>query len=120
MGEYTNSRDGKRTFANGFDALAKLFAAKNSNRVILSQHPELKVWRNAAQDGVCKSSEVFPAASFAKEIQLTYEKVSHPKLTQDNEIRLVGRYLGTDLKLHLVGDVWFKQRRNTNAYASLH
>lgn len=118
FGEYTNSQNGKKTFQNGFEALSKLYDPKGTGKVVLADHPEIKVWRNRAQDGVCKSSEVYPASQFVKEISVAYEKVKNVKLTADNEIRLVGSYLGADNKTHLVGDVWFKQRRNPNAYVA--
>jgi len=99
-------------YANGFVALAKILDPKNTGRVVASEHPELKVWRNTAQDGICKASEVSPASRFVREIRVAYDEVKNVKLTEDNEIRLTGTYLGVDGKAHLVGDVWFKQRRH--------
>jgi hypothetical protein len=119
FGEYTKSQNGKKTFKNGFDALAQTYHLKADGKVVMAEHPELKIWRNTAQDGICKLSEVFPASRFIKEMPLSFEQVKDVKLTADNEIRLIGNYLGQDGKKHLVGDVWFKQRRNPNAYVAL-
>jgi hypothetical protein len=46
-----------------------------------------------------------------REISLSYQTHEKVALNQDNEVRLTGSYVGTDGKSHLVGDVWFKQRR---------
>lgn len=112
LGEYTHSKHGERTYPNGFVALQKLYDANGTGRVVMAEHPELKVWRNRAQDGICKASEVVSASSLVKEIRVGYQTVANVKLTEDNEIRLTGTYLGVDGKSHLVGDVWFKQRRH--------
>jgi hypothetical protein len=116
IGEYTETTGGKKRFENGFIALEKLFDPNHSGRVVVAQHPALKVWRNRAMDGVCKLSEVFPAGQFIKEIDLNYQKVTSVKLTADNEIRVTGSYVAPDQTRHLVADVWFKQRRNPKAY----
>jgi hypothetical protein len=115
LGEYTGAVAGKRTFRNGFEALARKFDPQGTGRVVVAEHPELMIWRNTAQDGVCKKSEVFPASRFVREIAVGYQVVPDVKLTEDNEIRLTGTYLGTDGVNHLVGDVWFKQRRHAVA-----
>jgi hypothetical protein len=117
FGEYTDSRHGERTFANGFSALARKLDPRGTGRVVAKAHPELKVWRDRNQDGVCELSEVVPAAKIVKTISLAYRTIENPKLTEDNEIRLTGRYVGVDGKSHLIGDVWFKQRRNETSLA---
>lgn len=115
FGEYTGSKNGKPTQANGFRALAALLDSSGSGKVVAALHPELKVWRNLAQDGICKRSEVSPASKYVKEIYLSYVTHEDVKLQEDNEVRLTGKYLGTDGHTHLIGDVWFKQRRNALA-----
>ena len=103
FGEYTHSKKGELTYANGFEALASVTGGKIS--------PKLKVWRDRNQDGICQKAEVVAAKRVMRSISLQYETIANPGLTEDNEIRLTGHFVGLDGKQHLVGDVWFKQRR---------
>lgn len=112
FGEYTGSRDGQRTYSDGFAALAAKLDPRHTGKVVAARHPELKIWRNVSQDGVCKRSEVFPAARFVKTLLVASKAPASHALVEDNEIRLVGHYFGRDGRKHVMGDVWFKQRRN--------
>jgi hypothetical protein len=112
FGEYTGSTDGNRTFENGFKALSAKLDPKNTGKIVAKNFPQLKIWRDAGKDGVCKKSEVVAASKLVKEINVAYNTVENVKLNEDNEVRLTGSYVGVDGKSHLIGDVWFKQRRN--------
>ncbi|MBY0369882.1 hypothetical protein K2X33_04295 [bacterium] len=114
FGEFTGSKDGKRTFENGFAALAALDTQK-TGKVVAKDHPTLKIWIDRNQDGTCTKNEVLPATRHVKEIAVTFEAHANPALNEDNEVRLTSRYTATDGKQYLVGDVWFKQRRNEMA-----
>jgi len=111
FGEFTRSIDGKRTFANGFEALAKVIQGQ-SEMLHVAKFPHLKIWRDRNSNGVCEPGEVVGASRLVKSISLRYDVVEKPVLIEDNEIRLVGHYVGRDGKKHLLGDVWFKQRRH--------
>lgn len=115
FGEFTGSKDGKRTFENGFKALEGLFDGKGTGKVAVTEAGGLRVWRDLNQDGVCTANETAPASRFVKEISLNYRTVKNVTLTEDNEVRLLGSYLGADGRNHVMGDVWFKQRRNVTA-----
>lgn len=112
FGEYTLSKDGSRTYENGFVALADLLDKKKTGRVIAAEHPNLKIWLNKRQDGICHPDEVVPASKHVREISVAYQTHENPGLNEDNEVRLTGHYVGTNGKKYLIGDVWFKQRRN--------
>lgn len=112
FGEYTGSKDGERTFENGFKALAAKLDPNGTGKVVAKNFPQLKIWRDAGKDGVCKTNEVVAAHKFVKEIHLAYVTHENVKLNEDNEVRLTGKFIGVDGKSHLIGDVWFKQRRN--------
>lgn len=112
FGEFTNSLEGDRTFHNGFDALAATLDPNATGKVIAAKHANLKVWQDKNQDGLCQLSEVASASRFVREIPLAYRTIQNPKLTEDNEIRLVGSYVGVDGKKHNLSDVWFKLRRH--------
>ncbi len=115
FGEFTGTTNGKRTFENGFNALESQFAKAGSNKLVVKATDGLKVWRDLNQDGACTPNETAPASQYVKEFSLVYQTVKNVALTEDNEIRLVSKYTGVDGREHLVGDVWFKQRRNLNA-----
>jgi len=112
FGEYTDSKDDDRTFENGFKALQAKLDKKNTGKIVAKNFPQLKIWRDAGKDGVCKPNEVVAAMKLVKEIHLAYVTHENVKLNEDNEVRLTGKYVGVDGKSHLIGDVWFKQRRN--------
>lgn len=111
LGEYTGSKDGKRTYENGFEALAARFDLNRTGRVVTSEHPSLKIWRNWGADGVCRPAEVYPASQFAKEIRTDYGS-GETTLNEDNEVRLIGSYVANDGTARKIADVWFKQRWN--------
>lgn len=111
LGEFTGSLDGKPTYENGFKALEAIFA-HGSNRLDVKTDDGLRIWRDKNQDGVCTAEETEPAAKAVRSISLVYKTISHPPLVEDNEIRLIGSYVGQDGKERRIGDVWFKQRRN--------
>ncbi len=115
FGEFTGTTNGKPTFDNGFRALESLFAKAKANQIKVRKGDGLRVWRDLNQDGACTPNETADASQYVREFKLVYRTVKNVKLTEDNEIRLVGSYLGTDGHEHLMGDVWFKQRRNLNA-----
>lgn len=115
FGEFTGTTNGKPTFDNGFRALESLFGKAGEAKLQVKAGDGLKVWRDLNQDGVCTPNETAPASQYVKSFSLVYRTVKNVQLTEDNEIRLVGTYAGRDGREHVVGDVWFKQRRNLNA-----
>ena len=112
LGEYTRSKDGGRTYDNGFEAMRALMDPKGTGSIVTALHPELKIWRNWGADGVCRPGEVYPASRFIREIRLAYHAPAQMVLNEDNEIRLEGSFVAADGAERLVGDVWFKQRWN--------
>ena len=113
FGEFTHAKQGHSEFENGFVALSKLYDPKHSGNIKVSKFPALKIWQDLSQDGICQPNEVTTASKLIRTISLKTKTIAHPKLDEDNEIRIVGHTIGVDGKRHLIGDVWFKQRRNT-------
>ncbi len=111
FGEFTHSTNGTAKYENGFLALSKLYG--RAGKVVVSKQPKLKIWRDLNQDGSCQKSEVVSAATHIRLISLETNVIENPALDEDNEVRITGKYIGVDGKSHLIGDVWFKQRRNT-------
>lgn len=111
FGEFTNSNDARSTYANGFEALAEYLHQDLETSISVSKLSGLKVWQDKNLDGVCQANESAPASKFIKEIRLSFTEIPDPPLTEDNEIRLMGQYVGVDGKSYPLGDVWFKQRR---------
>lgn len=110
FGEYFQGTDGKRTFKNGFLALASV--AKSKHQVNAAALPKLKIWRDRSQDGVCTPDEVVAASKVIRTIDLSYKTIANPPLTDDNEIRLTGTFTTRKGEKRVIGDVWFKQRRH--------
>lgn len=111
FGEYTHSKHGEKTFANGFEALKAVSGVKGKT-LVAKNFPKLKVWRDTNQDGVCSVSEVTSAKTYVKEISLEYHKLAVPEFVEDNEVRLSGSYVAANGTRRLLADVWLKQRRN--------
>ena len=110
FGEYTDSNNGRASYANGFEALRAVVGYRDSTAIIPAEFQQLKVWRDINQNGQCEIYETDLASKYAKEISLSFRSVPDPPLTEDNEIRLLGEYIGIDGKKHVLADVWFKQR----------
>jgi hypothetical protein len=116
LGEFTDSNSGEKTFENGFEALrkkTKLSALVSS--VEVARFPQLKLWQDKNQDGVCQTSEVTSASVKVKSISLKYKTIQNPKLQDDNEVRVVSSFETTTGKRLKIADIWFKLRRNSLA-----
>jgi len=103
-------------YENGFDAMAKLLDPKATGKVVVKNFPQLKIWQDKNQDGVCQKREVASASRWVKEIPLAYTVDANPKLQEDNEVRMKGSYIDVHGKKQFLADVWFKIRRNDLAH----
>ncbi len=113
-GEYFGSKDGKKTYSNGFEALKAQLDPLGTGKVVASKHKALKIWRNWGVDGVCRPGEVYPARQFVKVIHLAYTEDANPSLNEDNEVRAMGMFTLKDGSKGIMGDVYFKQRRSSD------
>jgi hypothetical protein len=130
FGEYTpGGRDvpaGQKAWDNGFAALGQYDA--NKDEILDVKDPafsRLVVWQDKNQDGISQASELMPLAKAkVKSLQLQYTRTGDKTefdIVANNEVRLVSSYISADGTKHMIGDVWFKQRRySDNQTASNH
>lgn len=119
FGEYSAKRGSLtqkgRAFANGFDALAQ-YDDDHNGRIDAADpiFKRLRIWRDKNQNGVIdvgELSDLNDAKIIAIEVSYERAKVESHGTVGGNKVLLVARYVKIDGTRHLIGDVWFNQRR---------
>ncbi len=114
FGEYSekNEVSGKKTFKNGFLALAK-YDTNNDKKIDQkdSVFSKLVVWTDKNTDGVSQKSEL-TSLSKAKIKSLNLKYKATKDFVEGNLIGLTSSYTSIDNKIHKMADVWFEIRAN--------
>lgn len=125
FGEYTKGQRqvaaGERSFENGFQALAQ-FDSNMDGRInkLDAAFANLLIWTDSNLDGVSQPGELKSLRDHKiAEISLAYSKLGNlqPAVVANNEVRLEATYKTEDGAVHLISDVWFKQRRYSDKIA---
>jgi hypothetical protein len=125
FGEYTKGAKavaaGERSFENGFQALAQ-YDSNMDGRINKADtiFAKLLVWTDLNQDGISQPGELKSlSAHKIADISLAYSKLGNlqPAIVANNEVRLESSYTTENGAVHLVSDVWFKQRRYSDKVA---
>lgn len=128
FGEYSftkskSTNENGSTFENGFLALAQY--DDNKDGVIDAKDAifkKLVVWNDRNSNGISEMNEMKSlSASGVHSLGLSSvgsASAERPLAVLDNEVRLQGTYMTTNGKSYGMGDIWFKQRRLSDAFAA--
>lgn len=112
-----------KRFYNGFAALNQY--DDNEDGKIDARDPvfaEARIWRDLNRDGTSDANELKTLAeSGIAEISMAYEKTSNTNnwpVVAGNDVKLLSTYKTTAGETRQIADVWFRQRRNTEAQVS--